>query len=61
MGRSAIISKYLSAIARRGGEARAKSLTSDERKAIAIKASKGAAKARTLKAKLRKEKTTNQP
>jgi hypothetical protein len=53
MGRSAI-SKYLSAIAKRGGEARAKSLTSDERQAIAIKASKAAAKARTLKAKERK-------
>jgi hypothetical protein len=53
MGRSAI-SKYLSAIAKRGGEARAESLTSDERKAIAIKASKAAAKARTRKAKLKK-------
>jgi len=53
MGRSAI-SKYLSAIAKRGGEARAKSLTADERKAIATKASKAAAKARTRKAKERK-------
>jgi hypothetical protein len=49
MGRSAI-SKYLSAIAKRGGEARAKSLTAAERKAIATKASKAAAKARRTKA-----------
>jgi hypothetical protein len=63
MRRSAI-SKYLSALAKRGGEARAKSLTAMERKAIAIKASKAAAKARTQKAnkeksKLRKGTFTN--
>jgi hypothetical protein len=53
MGKSAI-SKYLSAIAKRGGEARAKSLTPEERTAIATKASRAAAKARSLKAKERK-------
>jgi hypothetical protein len=56
MGRSAI-SKYLSVIAKRGGEARAKSLTADERKAIATKASKAAAKARTRAARERKAKS----
>jgi len=49
MGKSAV-SKYLAAIAKRGGEARAKSLTAEERRAIATKASKAAAKARTRKA-----------
>jgi len=55
MGQSAI-SKYLSAIAKRGGEARARSLTADERRAIATKASKAAAKVRTQKAKERRAK-----
>jgi hypothetical protein len=50
MGNSAV-SAYLSMIAKRGGEARAKALTHKQRKAIAVKASKAAAKARTLKAK----------
>ncbi len=41
-------------IGSRGGQARAKSLTPRERKAIATKASKAAAAARTKKAKARK-------
>jgi hypothetical protein len=49
-----LIKKIRSDLARRGGEARAKALTAKERKTIAIKASKAAAKARTQKAKERK-------
>jgi hypothetical protein len=49
-----LIRKIRSDLARRGGEARAKALTAKERKTIAIKASKAAAKARTHKAKERK-------
>jgi hypothetical protein len=41
-------------IGSRGGQARAKSLTPRERKAIATKASKAAAAARTKKPKARK-------
>lgn len=44
-------------LGRRGGQARAKALTSKERKAIAAKASKAAAKARTHKAKEKKKAT----
>jgi hypothetical protein len=54
MNNEASISKVLSEIGRRGGQARAKALTREERKAIATKASKAAAKARTRKAKERK-------
>jgi hypothetical protein len=49
-----IVRKVLAEIGRRGGQARAKALTAKERKAIAIKASKAAAKARTQQAKERK-------
>jgi len=49
-----LMSKVLSEIGRRGGKARAKKLTAEERKESAIKASKAAAKARTRKAKERK-------
>jgi hypothetical protein len=45
------ISQILSEIGRRGGLARAKKLTPAQRKAIATKASKAAAKARSKKAK----------
>ena len=48
------IQKVLAEIGRRGGQARAKALTPKERKAIATKASKAAAKARTKKAKARR-------
>ena len=42
-------------IGQKGGQARAKALTGAERKKIAIKASKAASKARTAKAKVRKQ------
>jgi hypothetical protein len=48
------VSKVLSEIGRRGGQARAKKLTAAQRRQSAIKASKAAAKARTRKAKQRK-------
>jgi hypothetical protein len=51
------IQKVLAEIGRRGGQARAKALTAKERKAIATTASRAAAKARTDKAKARKEKS----
>jgi hypothetical protein len=51
---NSLVSKYLSEIGRRGGKARLETMTADQRRAIATKASKAAAKARTLKAKARK-------
>ena len=45
------LSDYFSKIGRKGGFARAKTLTPAQRKASATKASKAAAKARTRKAK----------
>jgi len=51
--RKSAVSKYLSMIAKRGGEARARTLTAEQRKAIATKASKAAAAARRRKAKER--------
>ena len=48
------VSKYLAEIGRRGGKARLETMTAEQRRAIATKASKAAAKARTLKAKQRK-------
>jgi hypothetical protein len=53
MSRS-LLSKYLSELGRRGGKARLKTMTAEERRRVAIKASKAAAKARALKAKERK-------
>lgn len=44
------VSKYLAKIGRKGGKARLRTMTADERKAIATKASRAAAKARTRKA-----------
>src|SRR6266700_3440790 len=55
--RKSAVSKYLSMIAKRGGEARARTLTAEQRKAIATKASKAAALARKRKAKERRAKT----
>ena len=52
-----LIRKFRSEFARQGGKARAKALSSKERKDIATKASKAAAKARTLKAKKQKKAT----
>lgn len=46
--------KAAAELGRIGGQTRAKKLTSEERRAIATKASKAAAKARTQKAKERK-------
>ena len=54
MDESALYKKFLSDMARRGGKARAKKLTAEQRRKSAIKASKAAAKARTRKAKERK-------
>jgi hypothetical protein len=51
-----LLSKYLSKLGRRGGKARLKTMTAEQRRAIAVKASKAAAKARTRKAKERKAK-----
>jgi hypothetical protein len=51
-----LLSKYLSELGRRGGKARLKTMTAEQRRAIATKASKAAAKARTRKAKERKAK-----
>jgi hypothetical protein len=42
-------------LGRRGGQARAKALTAKERKAIAMKASRAAAKKRTAEAKAKKK------
>jgi phage gp16-like protein len=48
------LSKYLAELGRKGGKARLKTMTAEERRAVATKASKAAAKARTRKAKERK-------
>jgi hypothetical protein len=45
-----LISKVMAEMGRRGGQARAKALTSKQRRDSAIKASKAAAEARTKKA-----------
>ena len=50
-----LLSKHLSKLGRRGGNARMTTMTAEERRASATKASKAAAKARTLKAKKRKD------
>jgi hypothetical protein len=52
-----LIKKLRAEFARQGGKARAKALTSKERKEIATKASKAAAKARSRKAKEREKAT----
>ena len=49
-----LISKVMAEMGKRGGHARAKALTSAQRRESAIKASKAAAKVRTQKAKERK-------
>jgi hypothetical protein len=48
------VRNFLAKIGKRGGQARAKALTAQQRRESAIKASKAAAKARTKKAKERK-------
>jgi hypothetical protein len=49
-----LISKVMSEMGRRGGQARAKALTAKQRRDSAIEASKAAAKARKKKARERK-------
>jgi hypothetical protein len=50
------VSQYLSQIGRRGGKARLKTMTPEQRRAVALKASKAAAIARTKRAKRNKPK-----
>jgi hypothetical protein len=50
------LSKYLSALGRKGGKARLKTMTAEQRREIATKASKAAARARSKKAAERKKK-----
>ena len=50
------LSDYFSRIGRKGGYARAKNLTAEQRKASATKASKAAAKVRSAKAKEKRKK-----
>jgi hypothetical protein len=52
-----LLKQARSELARQGGKARANALTAKERRAIATKASKAAAKARTQRAKERKGRT----
>lgn len=56
-----LVSKIMSQMGRRGGEARAKALTAKQRRESAIKASKAAAKVRTRKAKERKSAQSEDP
>lgn len=49
------IARYKAQFASKGGKARAQKLTPEQRKAIATKASKAAAKARTKRAKAKKK------
>jgi hypothetical protein len=49
-----LIRNFLAEIGRRGGQARANALTAKQRRLSALKASKAAAKARTLRAKQKK-------
>jgi hypothetical protein len=48
-----VIAAYMAKIGRKGGKSRLETMTAEQRRAIATKASKAAAKARTLKAKAR--------
>ena len=50
------VSQYLSQIGRKGGKARLRTMTPEQRRRIALKASKAAAIARTKRAKAKKEK-----
>ena len=50
-----VVSEYLAKIGRKGGKARLKTMTAEERKEIATRASRAAAAARTKKAKLKKK------
>jgi hypothetical protein len=48
--KKSVLSKYLAELGRRGGKARLTSMTAEQRRAIATKASKAAAAARRQKA-----------
>jgi conjugal transfer/entry exclusion protein len=50
------VSQYLSQIGRKGGKARLRTMTPEQRRAVALKASKAAAAARTKRAKRKKSK-----
>jgi hypothetical protein len=52
--KKSLLSKYLSDLGRKGGKAGLTTMTAEQTREIAIKASKAAAKARTRKAKERK-------
>ena len=54
MKRNPAVSKYLSDLGRKGGKARLTKMTEEDRRAIATKASKAAAKKRTAEAKQKK-------
>jgi hypothetical protein len=56
MKRHPAVSKYLTKLGRKGGKARLTKMTAEQRRAIATKASKAAAKKRTAKAKQKKGK-----
>jgi hypothetical protein len=51
-----VLSKHLAQIGRRGGKARLKKMTPEERREIAVKAGKASGEARRKKAKERKKK-----
>jgi len=50
------LSRYFATIGRKGGKARLSKMTSEQRKAIATKASKAAAKKRSAEAKKKRKK-----
>ena len=52
------VSQYLSQIGRKGGKARLKTMTPEQRRTVALKASKAAAVARSKRAKRKKERST---
>jgi hypothetical protein len=54
MDRKSLLSKYLAELGRKGGKARLRTMTPEQRQAIARKASKASAEARKRKAKERK-------
>jgi len=53
--RKSVLSKYLAELGRKGGKARLQKMTAEQRRKIATKASKAAAKKRTQKASARRE------
>jgi hypothetical protein len=53
------VTKYLSSIGRKGGKARLRTMTAEQRREIATRASKAAAVARTKKARQRRKQKDN--